>query len=426
MATIIEVEDLQDGYLDVVNYVTSNGVKRSPRGVATLDVSDVIIVLSNPLRAVPVGIGRNLNSRIGAAETALFIAGVSYPRLLTGISSNFSQFIEFDRMFGAYGPRVYPQYPMIIDTINQDEYTRQAGVAITRPDDISIPTKDVPCTLDVRYGLYDGKLNCTVVMRSNDVIWGLTYDAWVFTAAQCALAYALGVEVGTYTHHAMSLHIYHERDKTILSQLHNYDGSSHPPYPFEPRKVGKIDAHARLARWRFIRNIMEGVVGIRAVAGSHSQFPNVNWYRSQLNDAIADVSATVQFCPTCRTLLPIHYFYANSRALCRWCDKDVRHKLPIGTFFRMMIAQNGKCAICHNSAELCLDHDHNTGLARGALCDQCNKALGLIYDNPGYALNAARYLDVDVDANQWTMDYGFLYRARPRNSAVSHRRNNEK
>jgi hypothetical protein len=43
-------------------------------------------------------------------------------------------------------------------------------------------------------------------------------------ALQASLANALGVPVGRYTHHAVSLHLY-ERDLPKLEQLHRHDGS---------------------------------------------------------------------------------------------------------------------------------------------------------------------------------------------------------
>lgn len=42
--------------------------------------------------------------------------------------------------------------------------------------------------------------------------------------------------------------------------------------------------------------------------------------------------------------------------------------------------QEGKCAICRVSKELCLDHDHRTGLARGLLCRSCNQREGMTDD----------------------------------------------
>jgi thymidylate synthase len=413
VATLIEVDDLQDGYLNVVNTVLTKGQRRSPRGMPTLDMSNVIIQLKNPARAIPIGVGRNPNLRIGAAEVAQFIAGVSHPAMLSTISQNFTQFIEYDRMYGAYGPRVYAQFPSVIAAFNRDINTRQAGVGITRPDDVMISTRDVPCTLDVRFAIStQGKLDCCVVMRSNDVVWGLTYDAWVFTAAQHAVAYALGVPVGEYTHHALSLHIYDQRDQKIIERLHPYDGTAHPPYPIVPLKIGNLEPQVRNARWKYIRNILEAVVGVRDVAESHHRMTNVMWYHEQLRGTLH--RDTHSLCPTCRCVLPLWYFYPGNRSLCRWCDKDVRARVPIGTYARMMLVQSGLCAICGADQDLVLDHCHETGVARGLLCQSCNKALGLMYDKPVNLIRAAQYLEPDVDANTWTTDFPFLYRARPR------------
>ena len=48
-------------------------------------------------------------------------------------------------------------------------------------------------------------------MRSNDLWSGFPYDIFQFTCIQILLAMKLGVELGTYTHIADSLHMY-ERD----------------------------------------------------------------------------------------------------------------------------------------------------------------------------------------------------------------------
>ena len=70
----------------------------------------------------------------------------------------------------------------------------------------------------------------------------------------------------------------------------------------------------------------------------------------------------------------------------------------------MVAAQGGVCAICLSSPEevsarwkrLVVDHDHRTGAVRGLLCAHCNKAIGLLKENPSAFLNAIRYLSRDV------------------------------
>ena len=60
-----------------------------------------------------------------------------------------------------------------------------------------------------------------------------------------------------------------------------------------------------------------------------------------------------------------------------------------------VIGQTGRCLIClrvpdHN---LHVDHDHQTGKIRGLLCNQCNRGMGLLRDDPKVAHSAAAYLE---------------------------------
>lgn len=53
---------------------------------------------------------------------------------------------------------------------------------------------------------------------------------------------------------------------------------------------------------------------------------------------------------------------------------------------RILLEQEGRCAICLRHEDqfkhrLSLDHDHKTGRIRGILCSNCNRALGLYWDN---------------------------------------------
>lgn len=65
--------------------------------------------------------------------------------------------------------------------------------------------------------------------------------------------------------------------------------------------------------------------------------------------------------------------------------------------------QGGTCAICHGKGfvmkesqytdySLVVDHDHRTGEIRGLLCHNCNRALGLLQDDPGVLNQAQIYL----------------------------------
>lgn len=66
----------------------------------------------------------------------------------------------------------------------------------------------------------------------------------------------------------------------------------------------------------------------------------------------------------------------------------------------MVERQGGGCAVCGTTdwpgKGRCphVDHDHQTGLIRGALCDPCNRGLGMFADNPARLRAAAHYLDL--------------------------------
>ena len=62
---------------------------------------------------------------------------------------------------------------------------------------------------------------------------------------------------------------------------------------------------------------------------------------------------------------------------------------------RLMQEQDNCCWICKGNNDqmaLCIDHDHKTNEVRGLLCNVCNRAIGLLRDDPDLIKRAAEYL----------------------------------
>lgn len=65
----------------------------------------------------------------------------------------------------------------------------------------------------------------------------------------------------------------------------------------------------------------------------------------------------------------------------------------------LLAEQDWKCAICSTSKPtgrwkvFAVDHDHETGLVRGLLCNECNRGMGLLKDSAALLRKAADYLD---------------------------------
>lgn len=47
----------------------------------------------------------------------------------------------------------------------------------------------------------------------------------------------------------------------------------------------------------------------------------------------------------------------------------------------------------HHKSKLVVDHCHDTGIVRGLLCHNCNRALGLFKDKIEVLKNAIKYLE---------------------------------
>lgn len=81
-----------------------------------------------------------------------------------------------------------------------------------------------------------------------------------------------------------------------------------------------------------------------------------------------------------------------------------RYGITIEDYEILFDKQKGVCAICSKPEtrictqgmvqSLSVDHDHETGLIRGLLCDRCNKAIGLFYHDLDLLTNAIEYLVV--------------------------------
>ncbi len=93
-----------------------------------------------------------------------------------------------------------------------------------------------------------------------------------------------------------------------------------------------------------------------------------------------------------------HLHYMRKRKLAEKFD------MTPAQFDEMLAAQGGGCAICKGVTTrtnwrsgkpdaLVVDHDHETGATRGVLCSACNRAIGMLGDDPARLRAAADYLD---------------------------------
>ena len=84
---------------------------------------------------------------------------------------------------------------------------------------------------------------------------------------------------------------------------------------------------------------------------------------------------------------------------CSWYQRVRTHKLSKEEYQILYDSQKGVCKICgqknnerYGEDNLCIDHDHKTGIVRGLLCGTCNAGIGHLQDDPNLLRAAADYL----------------------------------
>ena len=103
------------------------------------------------------------------------------------------------------------QLDIVIQMLKDNPDTRQAAVSIYDGKEIKDYSYDTPCTYAVQFTVLDGKLNMSVVMRSNDLWYGFCNDQYQFSNLQMLVAKETGYKMGTYYHFAHNLHLYNDK-----------------------------------------------------------------------------------------------------------------------------------------------------------------------------------------------------------------------
>lgn len=92
--------------------------------------------------------------------------------------------------------------------LRDNKDSRQAFVTIYDGKEKADYQYDTPCTLNIGFRLYGGRLHMKVLMRSNDLWYGFCNDQYCFSMLMQQAADLLDVKVGTYFHYATDMHLY--------------------------------------------------------------------------------------------------------------------------------------------------------------------------------------------------------------------------
>lgn len=261
MLQLFSGESINDVYDGIVDIIYLEGIDKSPRGKPTKEIRPVVIELEksylDKFLFIP---GRKLNYSFALAEAIWIISGRGDYEFIGFYNKNIKKYLDdtstaidmsnlttTHNFHGAYGRRIrhsnYTENLNVLDymksTFNkisdtnkiqplffhpfneidqleevykkfqEDIHTRQAVVNIWDPiKDNFLKAKDHPCNTEILFKVNEGKLDISVIRRSNDCIYGLPYNIVQFTSIQEYMAGWLGLPIGNYYEFIDSLHIY--------------------------------------------------------------------------------------------------------------------------------------------------------------------------------------------------------------------------
>lgn len=230
MAEIFTGNNPSQMYMDALFTLCLEGDIVKPRGKAVKEIRPVILEFTEPANRLTFLLGRVVNPFFQLAESTVWIpGGRSDVAWLLDYNASMEQFSDDGVYFNApYGERLrhwnksdannfilnpFDQLYDVYEKLKADPDTRQAVAVIYNPifDHARNETKDRPCNLLLTFKIRKGKLDLTVMNRSNDLHWG-TFGANLCqfaTILECMASW-LGIPMGTYNQITDSLHIYLE------------------------------------------------------------------------------------------------------------------------------------------------------------------------------------------------------------------------
>ena len=210
---MVKSKNVDDAFMQWYDILSNMGIEQDSRdGEVIGEVINAITVIEDPTRCIMSNPIRKMPMRYAVGELLWYLSGNnnlseiqkytnSWDRMSddgTTVNSNYGYCIQ--RKYG------FDQWDYIKKMLTQNPESRQAVIHIKTASAAS--SKDVNCTVCCQFLIRENKLYMTTYMRSNDIWMGFPYDVFQSTAMQILLSMQLGVELGTYTHIAGSLHMY--------------------------------------------------------------------------------------------------------------------------------------------------------------------------------------------------------------------------
>ena len=224
-------------FKDTINDIENNEQESSPRGLKVKE--NLLATLPiNPLYPIANFSDRTFNWKYFAGELAWYLKKDRDIEYINNFSSFWKNITNpgTNEINSNYGSLVLnEQLEWVIESLIKDKNSRQAIAFFNRPQFQFEGNKDFVCTMYANFFIRNNKLHMKIQMRSNDIFYGLTFDAPFFSFLHQTVYQAVWkervlelngeddiLELGTYYHCADNIHFY-ERHFELANKIKNAD-----------------------------------------------------------------------------------------------------------------------------------------------------------------------------------------------------------
>lgn len=252
-----------------------SGPELLARGSSCRNVSNMAVILDARMAPITNFKARNFNLEYAKQEWLWYLRAdpkddsiEQYAKMWAKIKqpdgtyfSNYGQYI-----FGRDKAHPKSQFSYVVNTLKSDMGSRRASMTLLKREHLFQENLDTVCTYAINFNIEAAYLHMTVMMRSNDVIFGFTNDAFCFWNLY-TFVYAMlsdvypGLKIGNYTHFTNSMHVY-DRHYDMIKNILRDDRVGHHnidvPWPTKDEVVAIVNS--------------KGVIGDGPSLGAYSAF----------------------------------------------------------------------------------------------------------------------------------------------------------
>jgi len=213
-------------FINIINHIEDQNQSADPRGLKVKEsiLSNFVIDPKEPIANFD---KRKFNWKYLAGELAWYLDQDRDVDFIGSFSNFWGTLTNpgTNEINSNYGSLIFnkEQFGWVIDSLVADKNSRQAIMFFNQPKFQFEGNKDFVCTMYANFFIRDNKLNMKVQMRSNDIFYGLTFDAPFFSFLLQSVHIKLmetypDLQLGDYYHFTDNLHFY-ERHFSLADSI---------------------------------------------------------------------------------------------------------------------------------------------------------------------------------------------------------------